>query len=302
MQTDIPPGYTRHSIDTYKPAGCPALGSIWYRGPGGVATAIYFDEGEAIQAAWALKTRMERPMLNTIQCGDARALAEQIPDASVDLIFTDPVYQNTDDYRWLAETALRILAPKGKLLAWCSKPKMARSQIAMEETGLEYVYTLDYTVVAKTFRMRWYNLFCWTTPCLWFQRDGSASRPRKWIPDNYTDTILLEDETVDIRAICGDTFISTAGPSGSYIWNKNLGVLTAWLDAFCPPGGVVYDPFAGSGSVPVVCKMLGRQFYASEIKPDVATEAQARLEAMPVPMELSAPVEITTMDFSLSAA
>jgi len=223
-------------------------------------------------------------MRNKIICGDARELAADIPDGSIDLIFTDPVYQNVDDYRWLSETALRVLKPRGKVLAWCSKPKLGRCQLAMEEAGLEYVYTLDYTVQAKTFRMRWYNLFCWTTPCLWLQRPGEATKPRKWIPDTYIDTILLEGESVDLRAVLSDTFISTAGPSGSYVWNKNLGVLKAWLDVFSAPGDVVYDPFTGSGSVPAVCRMLGRDFYASEIKAAVATEAQERVAALSEPM------------------
>lgn len=234
---------------------------------------------------WLLDPRRARGgVLDQIVTGDARELVEQIPDSSVDLIFTDPVYQQTDDYRWLAEMALRVLKPKGAVLVWCSKPKLARSQLAMENAGLEYVYTLDYTVMAKTYRMRWYNLFCWTTPCLWMQRDGSASRPRRWMPDTYTDTILLDGEAVELRAAIGDTFISTGGPNGSYIWNKNLGVLKAWIDAFSAPGAVVWDPFTGSGSVPIVCKLLGRHFYASEIRPDVATEARWRLDSTPLPM------------------
>ena len=52
-----------------------------------------------------------------IYTGDARELARAIPDESVDLIFTDPVYQNIDDYRWLAETAARVLKPDSACLA-----------------------------------------------------------------------------------------------------------------------------------------------------------------------------------------
>jgi hypothetical protein len=40
---------------------------------------------------------------NGIYCGDARELAKAIPDESVDLIFTDPIYDRIDDYRWLRE-------------------------------------------------------------------------------------------------------------------------------------------------------------------------------------------------------
>lgn len=266
----------------------------WERLVVGTAKAPVYEAYDWDQEGWEARQeraaqRRAETMLNTIHCGDARELAKTIPDASVDLIFTDPVYQNVEDYAWLAQEAQRVLAPKGLLLAWCSKPKMARCQIAMEDTGLAYVYTLDYTVVAKTFRMRWYNLFCWTTPCLWFQKAGSASRPRRWIPDNFTDTIILNDgDPVEMRGACGDTFVSTAGPSGSYVWNKNLGVLKAWLDAFCPLGGLVWDPFTGSGSVPVVAKMLGRNFIASEIQADVARQAQRRVEDTPVPLAFEA--------------
>lgn len=232
--------------------------------------------------------RKRTTMRDEIITGDAREVAKDLLPGSLDCIFTDPVYQNIDDYRWLATEALRLLKPKGMLLAWCSKPKLGRCQLAMEEAGLEYVYTLDYTVQAKTFRMRWYNLFCWTTPCLWMQVPGSASRPRRWLPDTYIDTIILDDAPVEVRQVLGDTYISTAGPSGSYVWNKNLGVLRAWLDAFCPPGGTVWDPFTGSGGVPLVAAMTGRHFYASEIKPDVADEARARLSNRTLTMDLDA--------------
>ena len=57
---------------------------------------------------------------NGIYTGDARELARRIPDESVDLIFTDPVYDRIDDYRWLAETAARILKPGGSVMALCA--------------------------------------------------------------------------------------------------------------------------------------------------------------------------------------
>lgn len=57
-----------------------------------------------------------------IYTGDARELAREIPDESVDLIFTDPVYDRIDDYKWLAETAARVLNATGHLLAWQGQP------------------------------------------------------------------------------------------------------------------------------------------------------------------------------------
>ncbi len=215
---------------------------------------------------------------NQIVTGDARELAPSIADGSVNLVFTDPVYQNIDDYAWLGTTALRAMRPRGVCLAWASVPKAGRAQQAMEDAGLEYVYTLFYTVVAKTYRMRWYNLFCWTTPCLWFQRPGEATKPNKWMPDTYQETVVLPPECLD------NTVVSSAGADSPFEWIKNSGVLVKWLTRFSKPGELVYDPFTGTGSVPLACLRTGRNFYASEILPERAAEARHRIAITPVDM------------------
>lgn len=221
---------------------------------------------------------------NTITTGDARALAASIPDGSVDLVFCDPVYQNLDDYAWLASEALRVLRPRGVLLAWASVPKCGRAQQAMEDAGAQYVYTLFYTVTAKTHRMRWYNLFCWTTPCLWFQRPGEATKPNQWMPDTFSETTILDN-----------TEVSSANPHDPFAWNKNTGVLRRWIERFSRPGELVWDPFAGSGSVPVACVATGRRFLASELDAERAEGARARLAATPPPMALEPPAQDTLL-------
>lgn len=45
----------------------------------------------------------------------------------------------------------------------------------------------------------------------------------------------------------------------------------------CPPGGLVGDFFAGSGSAGEACAMLGRDYVGCEIDRDMAAKAQARL-------------------------
>ncbi len=46
--------------------------------------------------------------------------------------------------------------------------------------------------------------------------------------------------------------------------------------ASCPEGGVIFDPFGGSGTVALVAKQHKRHFVLSEISPDIAALAQKR--------------------------
>lgn len=47
--------------------------------------------------------------------------------------------------------------------------------------------------------------------------------------------------------------------------------------AGCPPGGVVYDPFMGSGTTALVARRLGRHFIGSDLSPEYVAMARKRL-------------------------
>ena len=50
------------------------------------------------------------------------------------------------------------------------------------------------------------------------------------------------------------------------------------LLAGCPPGGVVLDPFLGSGTTAAVARQLGRHYIGIELNPDYCKLAQKRIE------------------------
>lgn len=49
------------------------------------------------------------------------------------------------------------------------------------------------------------------------------------------------------------------------------------IRAGCPPGGVVYDPFMGSGTTALVARRLNRRFIGSELNPEYVALANQRL-------------------------
>jgi DNA modification methylase len=191
--------------------------------------------------------------LDQILTGDARELIGLIPDESIDLIFTDPVYSHIDDYEWIAKEAVRVLCPDSACLAWYGGPNLD-TVISTMRQYLTWTWQLKYVVIAKGRKLIGYNLFVWTTPCLWFRKGKGF--PHRRIPD---------------------TFVSTAAPTGSHKWNKNEGVIRKWMDAFTVEGDVVLDPFLGSGTTAVVAKQLNRRYIGFEIDERLAEVARDRV-------------------------
>jgi site-specific DNA-methyltransferase (adenine-specific) len=58
---------------------------------------------------------------------------------------------------------------------------------------------------------------------------------------------------------------------------KPEAILAPFVRYSCPPGGVVLDPFCGSGSTGLACQLAGVDFVGIEIRPDEAVMARRRL-------------------------
>lgn len=223
---------------------------------------VYDKRGEVYAGTWAgvqrylEGTTTMHDMLNQIITGDARELAKQIPDESIDLIFTDPVYDRIEDYAWLAETAMRVLKPEGHLLAWQAVKQVANTLPVMTPP-LYYRWTLVMTrsnVVQASYNAWLYSHW---TPCFWFSAQPN-SRPVERFRDAIDDPFVIN-------------------PNVNHKWAKPIKTISAWLRSFTKPDAVVFDPFTGGGTVPTVCKMLCRNYVAFEIDPEIADKARQRL-------------------------
>jgi len=194
--------------------------------------------------------------------GDARELAPAIPDESVDLIFTDPEYDKIDDYRWLAETAARILKLSKSVLAFCAHAREIQAGQAMLGFGdLVPGPILQHYYSSKVGRLFSHSVQCNVAPCLWFS---------KGIPSNEWMAIQQADYL-------------TGSPRG-HKWGKNFLMIQYRIMRLTNYNDVVVDFFAGGGTVPAVCKMLGRQYLAFEIDPETAEKARERVRMTQPPL------------------
>ncbi len=194
-----------------------------------------------------------------IYTGDSRELAKAIPDESVDLIFTDPVYQNIDDYRWLAETAARVLKPDSAALVFCGIGWIGESIAALQAGGLSYRWQL---ILSMPYRNGGHipGGFSQYISCLWFEK--GRAMPLYQVPDMRL----------------------WRPADGPFEWAKNPDFVAYYMAAFSQSGAIVFDPFTGGGTVPAVCKMLSRQYLAFEIDPATADKARARVRQTQPPL------------------
>lgn len=61
---------------------------------------------------------------------------------------------------------------------------------------------------------------------------------------------------------------------------KPIGLLDILIRTSCPPGGLVGDWFAGSGSAGEACQMAERRYLGCEIDPEMAMAARQRLSTL----------------------
>lgn len=58
---------------------------------------------------------------------------------------------------------------------------------------------------------------------------------------------------------------------------KPIAILQPLIEVSCPPGGIVLDPFIGSGSTALAAVEMGRHCIGIEIDPDYAAMAESRI-------------------------
>jgi len=68
---------------------------------------------------------------------------------------------------------------------------------------------------------------------------------------------------------------------------KPIALMKYLVKLITPPNGLVYDPFAGSGSTLIACKMEGFNYIGSELQPEYCEIAEARIKSIIINPQLT---------------
>lgn len=211
---------------------------------------------------------------NKIVTGDARELAKHIPDESIDLIFTDPVYDRIEDYEWLAELSMRVLTSTGSLLCWSNGKWHYQNTKWLENAGMNYRWTFNHInqdtsaflngkIIAKSNRVIWMDL-------------NAKAKMIDYCPDGYA--------TYGSR---------TTIPRVFFKWYKSAPYTLMLLRAFAPASAVILDVFCGSGTIPSCSRQRRLNYIAFEIDPDAAELARWRVSNTQPPLFVLEPEQLS---------
>jgi DNA modification methylase len=207
--------------------------------------------------------------INEITWGNSWVLTPLLPDGSVDLIFTDPLYERKDDYEWLASVASRVLKPEGALLVWSNGRWHYEHSKWLESYGMTYRW--GFSVVHRHGKAPLRGkIISRTNRLLWFDISGS-SKMVSYLPDGFLSKPWMKRGKG--QKVKQHQFI------------KNPTYTRMAIRAFSNQDELVFDPFCGGGTIPACCVEMGRNFIAFEIDSDAVEIARKKLATTQRPLE-----------------
>jgi 16S rRNA G966 N2-methylase RsmD len=188
-----------------------------------------------------------------IRCCDIREL--DVPDESVDLIFTDPPYLGStlDEYDALADFAARALRPGAMLIAYCGNTHALDNANRLARR-LEFVAFGGVYMPGSYNQVFKYKLRVRLKPLLFLSK--GRYEPRGW----WEQVLTSPKPTKDLHP-----------------WQQSEGDADRLIAALTEPGTLVCDPFLGSGTTAAVAHSLGRRFVGCDVDPNAVAVARQRL-------------------------
>ena len=257
-------------------------------------------------------------MMNKIYNSDAADILPSIPTGSADMIFTDPPYNVTDlkidnegfDLKNYLNEFKRILKPNGWFFCfgvmeqfvdiinsgsfirkfeyiWAkSKPVMKHHNAIAPMTGHEIICAYRQADLKKMTEL-YMDKKSLRTPGEAYTRKHNPNRGTTEFSNSQRNNFRLP-VVVNSGVREGTTLLKnypskpvmkhterTAHPT-----QKPLELCKLITKAYCPPDGLILDPFCGSGTIPHAAALTNRKYIGIEINKEYYDIAQNRINGM----------------------
>ena len=209
--------------------------------------------------------------LNKITCGDSYKIIKEIPDKSIDCIYTDIPYLYVNGGLGHSEM--------------CERTARKKEELKSISNGIDYAILDEFKRVLKKV-----NLFIWcskmqlldimkwgeqynTDLLVWCKSNPTPQTNNVWLPDLEYCVYMREvgvrlNDGYDIKS---KWYLSSANKNDKDLFShptiKPLELVKRHLLHATQENDIIFDPFAWSGTTLVAAKELGRQYIGFEIDP-----------------------------------
>jgi len=197
------------------------------------------------------------PPGDPVRHGDFRDLAEELKDDSVDLIFTDPPYDDKSLplYEQMAEVAARVLKPGGSLVSYCGHMQMMQAALAIQK-HLRFWQPLCCLHAGPYARLTEFGVVARFKPMLWFVKGTRADK------HTFVENVVTGQREKD-----------------HHEWQQSEAEAAYFIETLSPSGGFVVDFFAGGGTTIVAALRLERAAIGYEKSAKHHAAAMKRLSS-----------------------
>ena len=213
-------------------------------------------------------------MTHTLYHGDCLDILPTLPAQSVDAIIADPPYNAVNRVtgglrkidKGTADTAIIDIGnlaaefarvAGGSIYVWCSDNQYSSWVLAFKSLGLTT------------------RIGAW-----WKTNPSPMNGEHLWL-SALELCVFARKSNASFYRHCAHPVWKGAGervnghPTPKPIW-----LMREQITASCPPGGVILDPFMGSGTTGVACAMEGRHFIGVELDAGYFDIAKRRIESV----------------------
>ena len=232
--------------------------------------------------------------------GDALDLLRGLPDASVDALITDPPYSSGGAFRGdrITSTTAKYVDNRDQLKRpdfggdnrdqraygyWCAL-WLSECLRIVKPGGAVCLFT-DWRQLPVTTDALQAGGWIWRGIAVWDKTE--AARPRKGVYRNQCEYVVWGSS-----GSIGKIYSDDGRPCLPGVWRQSVGgdekhhiagkpvKVMEQVVAICPEGGVVLDPFMGSGTTGVACARTGRGFIGFERENAYLDIARSRIDAV----------------------
>ncbi len=242
---------------------------------------------------------------NKIICADSEIVLKNIPDNSIDLVFTSPPYnfgldynKNEDDHYWE-----NYFSKLFKIFDQCIRVLKYGGRIIVNIQPLFSDYIPSHHMISNYFIKK---KLIWKGEILWEKNNynckytawGSWKSPSSpylkytWeFLEIFSKGALKKDGDKNNIDISADEFKQWVVAKWSIAPERNMkkyghpamfpeNLVERVLKLFCFEGDIVLDPFNGVGTTTLVAKKLGRKFLGIDISEEYCKTAEERLRML----------------------